>query len=117
MRYFNTLFLEEADEFIASLKTKTAKKVFTTLTWQNRQMIHGFLKNYKKISGSLEPSTKDNRYGFWHFGIKQVKCKPWSLQLMDSLRRLVKFPKMKLIELYESKNNTSEVKQKINSYG
>lgn len=27
MRYFNTLFLEEADEFIASLKTKTAKKV------------------------------------------------------------------------------------------
>ncbi|MCB0539965.1 MAG: type II toxin-antitoxin system RelE/ParE family toxin [Bacteroidetes bacterium] len=27
MRYYDTIFLEEADEFIASLKPKTAKKV------------------------------------------------------------------------------------------
>ena len=28
MRYFETLFLEEANEFIAELDTKTAKKIF-----------------------------------------------------------------------------------------
>ena len=28
MRYFDTRFLDEADEFIASLKPKTAKKIF-----------------------------------------------------------------------------------------
>ena len=31
MRYFETLFLEEADEFIAGLDAKTIKKIFYTI--------------------------------------------------------------------------------------
>lgn len=42
MRYFETRFLEEANEFIAGLDLKTVKKSFITLTLRNKQMTQNF---------------------------------------------------------------------------
>jgi hypothetical protein len=53
MRYFETRFLEEANEFIATLDSKTAKKSFTTLILQNKRMTQNFLKNCNMIFGSF----------------------------------------------------------------
>jgi len=42
MRYFETMFMEEADEFISELDPKTIKKYFTILTLQNRPMTQSY---------------------------------------------------------------------------
>ncbi len=54
MRFFETKFLEEANEFISQLDQKLSEKSSITLISQNKQMTQYFSKNYKTIFGSLE---------------------------------------------------------------
>jgi hypothetical protein len=51
MRYFETRFLEEANEFIAGLDSKTAKKIFYNidLAEQTKKVIIWQLKKLKLI--------------------------------------------------------------------
>ena len=46
MRYFETIFLDEADEFIAKLDQKAIEKSFTTLTLQNKRMNQDCSRNF-----------------------------------------------------------------------
>ena len=46
MRYFETKFLDEADEFIAKLDQKAIEKSFTTLTLQNKRMNQDCSRNF-----------------------------------------------------------------------
>jgi phage-related protein len=48
MRYFDTVFLDEADEFIASLKPKTAKKVFYNIDLAEQTNDPRLFKKLKK---------------------------------------------------------------------
>ena len=45
MRYFETIFLEEAEDFIAALDPKTIKKVFYNIDLAEQPMILNFSKN------------------------------------------------------------------------
>jgi hypothetical protein len=45
MRYFDTIFLEEADKFIASLKPKTVKKILYNIDLAEQTNDQDFLKN------------------------------------------------------------------------
>ena len=42
MKYFETRFLEEAEEFISKLDSKTIKRSFTTSTLLNKRMTQNF---------------------------------------------------------------------------
>jgi len=77
MRYFETRFMEEANQFIAQLDKKTIKKFYTTLIWQNKPMIRNFLRNYNKIFGSSEPYLPEFKSDCWHFGTNQIIRKLW----------------------------------------
>lgn len=48
MRYFNTRFLEEADEFIASLKLKTVKKILYNIDLAEQTNDPKLFKKLKK---------------------------------------------------------------------
>lgn len=48
MRYFDTLFLDEAEEFIASLKPKTVKKIFYNIDLAEQTNDPRLLKKLKK---------------------------------------------------------------------
>lgn len=48
MRYFNTIFLDEADEFIASLKAKTVKKLLYNIDLAEQTNDPRLLKKLKK---------------------------------------------------------------------
>jgi hypothetical protein len=77
MRYFETMFLEEADEFIDSLDAKAIKKILYNLTLPNKPMTQNFLKNFKTIYGSCAQKTQDFKSDFLHFGINQTIKKRW----------------------------------------
>jgi hypothetical protein len=75
MRYFETKFLEEADEFISGLDRKTIKKSFTILTLLNRPMTQNFLRNFKMTFGSFGQNTQDFKLDFLHFGTRPITKK------------------------------------------
>jgi len=59
MKYFETRFMEEANEFIAGLEPKPSEKYFTTLTLLNKQMIQNCLKNYRMKFGNFAQNLVD----------------------------------------------------------
>lgn len=61
MRYFETKFLEETDEFIANLDLKTIKKILYNIDLAEQTNDPRLLKNYKVIFGSLEQTTAERR--------------------------------------------------------
>jgi len=76
MIYFETRFLEEANEFIAGLDLKTVKKIFYNIDLAE-QTTQNFLRNLKTTFGSFEQSLLDYKFDFLHFGTKRVTKKPW----------------------------------------
>ncbi len=77
MRFFETKFLEEADEFISQLDTKTIKKIFYNIDLLNRPMTKNFLRNFKMTFGSFGQSSQDFKSDFLHFGTSQITKKRW----------------------------------------
>jgi hypothetical protein len=77
MRFFETKFLEEADEFISQLDPRQSRKSFTILTLLNRPMTQNFLRNFKMTFGSFGQSSQDFKSDFLHFGTKQITKKLW----------------------------------------
>lgn len=61
MRYFETKFLEETDEFIANLYLKTIKKILYNIDLAEQTNDPRLLKNYKVIFGSLEQTMAESR--------------------------------------------------------
>lgn len=61
MRYFETKFLEETDEFIANLDLKTIKKILYNIDLAEQTNDPRLLKNYKVIFGSLEQTMAESR--------------------------------------------------------
>jgi hypothetical protein len=72
MRFFETRFLEDADEFIAGLDPKKIKKFYTILTLLSKLMILSFLRSFKTTFGSSEQNTPDLKFDFWLFGTRQT---------------------------------------------
>ncbi len=64
MRYFETKFLEEADEFISGLDLKIIKKTFIILILLNKLMIQSFLRNFKTTFGSFGQNMQDFKLDF-----------------------------------------------------
>lgn len=77
MRYFETKFLEEADEFFSLLDPKAIKKSYTILILQNKPTTQGFSRNYKKTFGSFGQSSQDFKSDCLHFGTSQITKKLW----------------------------------------
>jgi len=77
MTYFETRFMEEANEFIAGLDQKLQKKSFTISILHNKRMTQNCLKNYKMIFGNLGRSLEDFKSVCWHFGISQITKIHW----------------------------------------
>lgn len=61
MRYFETKFLEETDEFIANLDLKTIKKILYNIDLAEQTNDPRLFKNYKVIFGSLEQTMAESR--------------------------------------------------------
>jgi hypothetical protein len=59
MRYFETKFLDEADEFLAKLDPKQSEKSFTTLILLNKRMTQNFLRNSKRKFGNFGRNMQD----------------------------------------------------------
>jgi len=64
MRYFETMFMEEDNQFIAQLDKKTIKKFYTILIWQNKPMTLNFLRNYNMTFGNSEQLLPDFKSGY-----------------------------------------------------
>lgn len=77
MQYFQTRFLDEADNFIAGLDPKAARKVFYNidLAEQSNEMTQNYSRNFKKTFGNLERSLAVYKLGYLHFGTKTKKPK------------------------------------------
>lgn len=96
MRYFETRFMEEANQFVAQFDKKTIKKFYITSIWQNKPMTQLFLKNFKMISGSSELSMPDFKSDSWHFGINRITKRHWLSQHMVLSKKSTKSLQMKL---------------------
>ncbi len=77
MKYFETMFMEEANEFIAKLDPKTIKKYFTTLTLPNKQMTRNYSRNYKMTFGNFGQNLVGFKSDCLHFGTNQITRKHW----------------------------------------
>jgi len=64
MRFFETKFLEEADEFISQLDTKTIKKIFYNIDLAEQTNDPNFLRNFKMTFGSFGQSSQDFKSDF-----------------------------------------------------
>ena len=69
MRYFKTLFLEEARKFMANTDAKTIKKIIILSKLLKELKTQDFSKKYTKIYGNSELDMENNKLGFWLFGI------------------------------------------------
>jgi hypothetical protein len=101
VKSFETRFLEEADQFIATLDKKSARKVFYNIdlphylfcfkgigephssVWLNKPTTQNFSRSYKVKFGSLEADIWEIKTDFWHFGTKQNLPKFWFWQHTD----------------------------------
>jgi hypothetical protein len=80
MRYFETKFLEEADQFISGLDRKTVKKIFYNIDLAEQTNDPKLLRNFKMTFGSFEQSLQDFKSDFLHFGTRPKTKRLWSLQ-------------------------------------
>jgi len=72
MRYFDTRFMNEADEFIAQLDLKTAKKIFYIIDLVEQTNDLKFSRNYRMTFGNLERNLRDFRLDFSLFGTRRT---------------------------------------------
>jgi len=77
MKYFETRFMEEANEFISELDPKTVKKIFYNITLLNRLMTQNYSRNYRMKFGNFAQNLLDFKSDYLHFGISQTTRKPW----------------------------------------
>ena len=63
MQYFETRFLEEADQFTSTLDLKTARKVFYNIDLAE-QTTQDCSRNLNMTFGNLEHFIQDFRLGF-----------------------------------------------------
>ena len=77
MKYFETRFLEEANEFISGLETKTVRKIFYNIDLAEQTNDPRLLKNFKMIFGSFGPHMQEFRSDFLHFGTRPIIWKRW----------------------------------------
>jgi len=76
VRYFETIFLEEADEFIAGLDQKSARKVFYNIDLAEQL---NDPKLFKKLKGEIWSSGQSMvaaKYAYLPFGTKQKRQRP-----------------------------------------
>ena len=59
MRFFETKFLVEADEFIGALGQPTIKKILYNIDLAEQTNDPNFLRNYKMRFGNSEPNSLD----------------------------------------------------------
>jgi len=64
VRYFETRFMLEANDFIAKHDQKSIKKIFYNIDLAEQTNDPKLLKNFKVIFGSLEQNIGDNKSGF-----------------------------------------------------
>jgi len=80
MRYFETKFLEEADEFISGLDRKTVRKILYNIDLAEQSNDPKLLRNFKMTFGSFGQSSQDFKLDFLHFGTRQITKKLWFLR-------------------------------------
>ena len=59
MKYFETRFMVEANEFIAGLDKKTIKKIFYNIDLAEQTNDPKFIRNYKMTFGNYEQNLVD----------------------------------------------------------
>lgn len=67
MRYFETKFLEEADEFISGLDRKTIKKIFYNIDLAEQTNDPKLFKKLQNDIWEFRTKLQDFKSGFLHF--------------------------------------------------
>lgn len=77
MSYFETKFLEEADEFISGLDRKTIKKIFYNIDLAEQTNDPKLFKKLQNDIWEFRTKLQDFKSGFLHFGTRQITKKLW----------------------------------------
>ena len=77
MRYFHTIFLAEADKFIAQLDAKSARKIFYNIDLAEQINDPKLFKNCRMIFGNFGQNMRACKFDFLHFGTKPRMWKHW----------------------------------------
>jgi hypothetical protein len=96
MRYFDTIFLEEVDEFIASLKPKTVKKVLYNIDLAEQTNDPRLFKKLKKEIWGFRTQYEGLQVRLLGFWDKTNKEETLVVATHGLLRKLTKSQKMKL---------------------
>ena len=96
MRFFETKFLEEADEFISQLDPKTIKKIFYNIDLAEQTNDPKLFKKLQNDIWELRTNFAGLQLDFWPFGTRPITKKLWLLRPTVSSRKLIKFLQMKL---------------------
>jgi hypothetical protein len=75
VKYFETRFLEEAEEFISELDSKAVKKIFYNIDLAAQTNDPRLLKKLKMKYGSFGQNMQDFNLGYLHFGTRQITNK------------------------------------------
>ncbi len=75
MRYFETIFLDETEDFVATLDTKAIKKVLYNIDLAEQTKDPNLSKIRKVKFGSLEPSIQESKSACLHFGTRKIAKK------------------------------------------
>jgi len=92
MRYFDTRFLDEADEFIASLKPKTVKKIFYNIDLAEQTNDPRLFKKLKKEIWELRTNYEGLQIRLLAFWDKTNKEKALVIATHGFIKKIDKVP-------------------------
>lgn len=95
MQFFETIFLEEADNFMQTLDKKTQKKVMYIVRVAEQTNDSELFKKLNKNIWEFRTKFLEKHIRVPAFGIKPKKWKHWFWQPTDSLKKLLKHQKVK----------------------
>ena len=84
MRYFETRFLEEANEFISSLDLKTVKKIFYNIDLAEQTNDPKLFKKFQSDIWEFRTKHAGLQIRLLAFWTKLIIKKPWFWRLMVS---------------------------------
>jgi phage-related protein len=93
MQYFQTIFLEEADKFIADLDAKIAKKVFYNVDLAQQANDPKLFKKLQNTFVNFAQSIVGFRFGYLHFGTNPTVLETLVIAVLGFIKKGGKVPK------------------------
>lgn len=84
MRFFETVFLDEAENFIAALDPKTIRKVLYNIDLAEQTKDPKLFKKLDREIWEFRTKYWGFKSAYLHFGIRKVVSKPWWWQRTGS---------------------------------